>query len=480
MKYIKKVVLENFQSHKYTELEFDERLNVIVGPSDQGKSAIIRGIKWALFNEPSGNFFIREGENDCSVTIVFNDNTKIKRYKSKSKNLYYLYNSENKEQIFEGFGTNVPKEIIEATNIRKVYLDGKQTNSINISDQLEGPFLLSEKTATRANSIGRLVGVHIVDDAVGDTLKDIRNLNLSKRNLTEQLNKLEENLKEYDYLEQLQKKVKRLEEIKIKIKESQEKVGKLKNIKLKYVDTEKQISNTKKLIGELNSVDVVENIANDLNVKVKVYNFMNNKRKHLLDINKSICYNVNIINSLKNLNQTSQFIIELEDKVYKKRRLENINSNYKSIAKNIIVNNNIVNKLENIDIVESKTYSIYEYSKRLMELKTIKKKFHENDIRTTYGVNYLEKFSKLDQADSILYNLETKVSNLLTLANIKNKTSFIQSELDSTVKNIEKENLQIKKLLEEYKILLEQFEVCPVCFHKIDNKTIEEIINNYS
>lgn len=480
MKYIKKVVLENFQSHKYTELEFDERLNVIVGPSDQGKSAIIRGIKWALFNEPSGNFFIREGENDCSVTIVFNDNTKIKRYKSKSKNLYYLYNSENKEQIFEGFGTNVPKEIIEATNIRKVYLDGKQTNSINISDQLEGPFLLSEKTATRANSIGRLVGVHIVDDAVGDTLKDIRNLNLSKRNLTEQLNKLEENLKEYDYLEQLQKKVKRLEEIKIKIKESQEKVGKLKNTKIKYVDTEKQISNTKKLIGELNSVDVVENIANDLNVKVKVYNFMNNKRKHLLDINKSICYNVNIINSLKNLNQTSQFIIELEDKVYKKRRLENINSNYKSIAKNIIVNNNIVNKLENIDIVESKTYSIYEYSKRLMELKTIKKKFHENDIRTTYGVNYLEKFSKLDQADSILYNLETKVSNLLTLANIKNKTSFIQSELDSTVKNIEKENLQIKKLLEEYKILLEQFEVCPVCFHKIDNKTIEEIINNYS
>ena len=479
MKYIKKVVLENFQSHKYTELEFDERLNVIVGPSDQGKSAIIRGIKWALFNEPSGNFH-REGENDCSVTIVFNDNTKIKRYKSKSKNLYYLYNSENKEQIFEGFGTNVPKEIIEATNIRKVYLDGKQTNSINISDQLEGPFLLSEKTATRANSIGRLVGVHIVDDAVGDTLKDIRNLNLSKRNLTEQLNKLEENLKEYDYLEQLQKKVKILEEIKIKIKESQEKVGKLKNIKLKYVDTEKQISNTKKLIGELNSVDVVENIANDLNVKVKVYNFMNNKRKHLLDINKSICYNVNIINSLKNLNQTSQFIIELEDKVYKKRRLENINSNYKSIAKNIIVNNNIVNKLENIDIVESKTYSIYEYSKRLMELKTIKKKFHENDIRTTYGVNYLEKFSKLDQADSILYNLETKVSNLLTLANIKNKTSFIQSELDSTVKNIEKENLQIKKLLEEYKILLEQFEVCPVCFHKIDNKTIEEIINNYS
>lgn len=480
MKYIKKVVLENFQSHKYTELEFDERLNVIVGPSDQGKSAIIRGVKWALFNEPSGNFFIREGENDCSVTIVFNDNTKIKRYKSKSKNLYYLYDSENKEQIFEGFGTNVPHEIIEATNIRKVYLDGKQTNSINISDQLEGPFLLSEKTATRANAIGRLVGVHIVDDAVGDTLKDIRNLNLSKRTLTEQLNKLEENLKEYDYLKQLQKKVERLEKIKIKIKELEDKVGKLKNIKIKYVDTKKQISDTQKLTDELNGIDLVENIANNLNAKVKIYSLMNNKRKHLLEIDKSICYNVNIINSLKSLNRSNQFIIELEDKVYKKRRLEIINASYKAVLENIMINNNIANKLENIDIVESKTSTIYEDSKRLMELKTINKKFYENNIRTTYGVNYLEKFSKLDQAGNILYSLEKKVSNLLSLVNIKKKTLFIQSELGLTARNIEKENLQIKKLLEEYKKLLEQFEVCPVCFHKIDNKTIEEIIINYS
>lgn len=480
MKYIKKVILENFQSHKYTELEFDKHLNVIVGPSDQGKSAIIRGIKWALFNEPSGNFFIREGANDCSVTVIFNDNTKIKRYKSKNKNLYYLYNNENKEQIFEGFGINVPKEIIEATNIRKVCLDGKQTNSINISDQLEGPFLLSEKTATRANSIGRLVGVHIVDDAVRDTLKDIRNLNLSKRNLTEQLNKLEKNLEEYNYLEQLQKKVDILEKIKIKIKESQEKVEKLKNIKMKYIDIEKQISNIKKIVKKLNGIDIVENITNDLNVKVKIYNFMNNKLNHLLDVNKSICYNVNIINPLKNLNQINQLIMELENKIYRKKRLEIINKDYKSVVKNIIVNNNIVNKLGNIDVVESKISSIDEYSKRLMELKIIKQKFHENNIRTIYGSDYLEKFSNLEQVDSVIYILEKKVYDLSNLVNIKNRISHTLSELNLTVKNIEKKDFQMKKFLKKYKRLLEQFEVCPICFHKIDDKTIEKIINNYS
>jgi DNA repair exonuclease SbcCD ATPase subunit len=75
MKYIKRLILENFQSHKYSEVDFAAGLNVIVGPSDTGKSAVIRALKWVLYNEPSGDFFIREGETNCSVTIHISDGT---------------------------------------------------------------------------------------------------------------------------------------------------------------------------------------------------------------------------------------------------------------------------------------------------------------------------------------------------------------------------------------------------------------------
>ena len=75
MKYIKKVNLVNFQSHKDTTIEFDKGLNIIVGASDSGKTSILRGIKWALYNDPSGDYFIREGESECSVTIYFSDMT---------------------------------------------------------------------------------------------------------------------------------------------------------------------------------------------------------------------------------------------------------------------------------------------------------------------------------------------------------------------------------------------------------------------
>ncbi|NMA49739.1 MAG: AAA family ATPase, partial [Tissierellia bacterium] len=171
MKHIKKLIIQNFQSHKYSELEFGQDLNVIVGPSDSGKTSIIRALKWVLYNEPSGDFFIREGESEVSVTIELSNNTILKRYRTKSKNGYQLITSDGIETVFEGIGTSVPQEIIDITGISKMLLDGDHSNAINLGEQLEGPFLLSEKTSTRANAIGRLVGVDIIDEALREVLR---------------------------------------------------------------------------------------------------------------------------------------------------------------------------------------------------------------------------------------------------------------------------------------------------------------------
>lgn len=109
MKYISKIIIENFQSHSLSVFTLKQGLNVIVGPSDSGKSAVIRALKWVLYNEPAGDFFIREGEKECSVTVEFNDGTTLKRYRSRSKNGYVLINPDDEEMRFEGIGSGVPK-----------------------------------------------------------------------------------------------------------------------------------------------------------------------------------------------------------------------------------------------------------------------------------------------------------------------------------------------------------------------------------
>ena len=59
-RYIKTVKIHDFQSHEDSFMEFEKGLNIIVGPSDSGKSAVIRAIKWALFNEiGKGDYFVR-------------------------------------------------------------------------------------------------------------------------------------------------------------------------------------------------------------------------------------------------------------------------------------------------------------------------------------------------------------------------------------------------------------------------------------
>ena len=43
-----KVTIENFQSISKGELEFTQGINIIVGQSNSGKSAILRAIKGAI------------------------------------------------------------------------------------------------------------------------------------------------------------------------------------------------------------------------------------------------------------------------------------------------------------------------------------------------------------------------------------------------------------------------------------------------
>ena len=63
---IKSIELQNFQSHVKTIIEpaGPGFLTVITGPSDSGKTAIIRALKWLLYNQPQGAEFTRTG---CSM-----------------------------------------------------------------------------------------------------------------------------------------------------------------------------------------------------------------------------------------------------------------------------------------------------------------------------------------------------------------------------------------------------------------------------
>jgi len=166
-RHLARLVVENFQSHRLSEVVFSPGLNVITGRSDEGKSALIRALRWLLYNEPSGASFVRQGENVTRVAVWFDDGTKIVREREGNRNRYLLFRpGESVPQRWEGFGSRVPVEILQAHGMQKLLLDEGREVSLNLADQLEEAFLLTEPATVKAKAIGALTGVHVVDAAI--------------------------------------------------------------------------------------------------------------------------------------------------------------------------------------------------------------------------------------------------------------------------------------------------------------------------
>ncbi len=122
---IERIKLNNFQSHENSELVFSPGVNVIIGQSDSGKTAIIRALRWLVWNRPLGDAYISHWADKCSVEIEVDKHT-IKRIKErKNSNAYYLDG-----KLFNAVGGDIPDEIMKLLNLHE----------INLQQQLDRPF----------------------------------------------------------------------------------------------------------------------------------------------------------------------------------------------------------------------------------------------------------------------------------------------------------------------------------------------------
>lgn len=199
-KKISKVVLENFQSHAYTEVEFNDGLNIIVGESNNGKTSILRGIMWVIDNQPLGTDFIMAGQDNCYVRIEYSDGTFIERGRTLKDTGYYKvgYIDENgnfTHQMYRGFTNAVPVEVANVHQMPKVNITKDIETHLNVLSQLDGPFLLTESPLVKASAIGRITGTHVVDASIKEANKTIQGNRKLIKNYEQELTDKENELK---------------------------------------------------------------------------------------------------------------------------------------------------------------------------------------------------------------------------------------------------------------------------------------------
>ena len=194
------IEIENFQSHKHTIVELSPGVNVFKGRSHAGKSSIIRGIRWALLNQPRGVHFVShfKGKKDVtSVGLQFpNDDYIIRQRRGTAVNGY-----ESCIGAFEAMRSDVPEEIEAVT----------QMNQINVQMQGDPYFMLNMSPGKVAKELNKLVGLDIIDTTLG-RLNKISSEAGSKVNVLDELvNKELEELNELSFVNDLEVRVKEIE-----------------------------------------------------------------------------------------------------------------------------------------------------------------------------------------------------------------------------------------------------------------------------
>ena len=172
---IQEVTIEGYQSHTNSTFRLSPGLTVITGPSDAGKTAIIRALRWFAFNEPTGEAFlhtirnpdgsVKEAVDQVKVSVTFDNGITITKTRRKGKTTY----------THSAFPTawekaEIPPEIKETLGLVKQQYGDFET-CLNFAFQLDAPFMLSESASVGAKVLGKLAGTEIVDKSISEVNK---------------------------------------------------------------------------------------------------------------------------------------------------------------------------------------------------------------------------------------------------------------------------------------------------------------------
>lgn len=228
---IQSLKIRNFQSHKRSIINLHAGVNVIFGQSDKGKTAVIRALRWTIYNKPSGDAIRSHWGGDTEVEIKFADGNELLRKKTNSENSYTL----NAEKL-KAFGQGVPQEVTKAVNM----------DDVNIQQQHDTHFLLSETAGEVATHFNRIAGISVIDRSISKAKSAVAQTKTSiaihEKDYVEKLDQLKmyENLDGIEnVLKNIERKSKERDTLKTKIGITQTSFRRLDAItaSLEYIDS---------------------------------------------------------------------------------------------------------------------------------------------------------------------------------------------------------------------------------------------------
>ena len=143
---IKGIRLKNFQAHRDLDVDFVPNVNVIVGPTNVGKSSVFRAVRWLVDHKPISG--LQTFDTDDTRVGIKSDSGIVTRFKN-AKGYGYRIGGED----FVACGSNQPSEVQQVLGLAEINLQG----------QHDPPFLLTLTPGQMAKELNRIVDLSVID-----------------------------------------------------------------------------------------------------------------------------------------------------------------------------------------------------------------------------------------------------------------------------------------------------------------------------
>lgn len=523
---ITKLTIENFQSHQKSViyLATNGQLTVITGPSDSGKTVILRALRWLLYNEPQGTDFIRVGASFARVTAEFESGHAVIRERTKATNRYKIIAPGTSEpQVFEGFGTSVPVEVQEITGVRPVQI-GDLTLNLNLAEQLAGPFLGSSISAgARAKVLGKLAGTEEIDYAAKQLGTDLFRRSQDEKRLTAEIADLEAKIQEYNWLPATKAKIEALEELVTRIKAGHDRKNRLSQLKEQLTVVDGKIIGCRGLLHKWRNLNEVVRLAETVKsgqekrtklmqlkaelskidtgitlAQAALYRWRHLKQAEQLSVNAADNHGrLELMAKLANDYWACQTQIidyeaiirryailpEVEFKFQaaqaaeeRAKRLHNLKVSYITTQKMVQENQEILNRLQGVDEAGNLAASIQAKTARRDALRKLVQSYTETDCRIDQEQARIEALQQVTEAEKLLQTSDEKRQRRERLVGLRDKHSKLSCLVESMREQVVVMENRIAELEGAYLDELTAAGICPLCGQPITIENFKEAV----
>jgi exonuclease SbcC len=348
---IKSIKTQNFETWLDMEIELHPGVNTFVGESDEGKSGIIRQIKWNAKNRPQGDSYRndqldpKKKKDKLKATVVgidYKDSAFIVRARDGFAGGVNHYQIDDGEPL-RALRTDVPDEVQELTRMKDVNIQGQHPT--------EQYFLLADKPGQVAKEFNKVAGLTVMDKATADINSQVRTCNTKIKIVKEEIKTKQEELEDTKWVDKAEKLAHKLNAFK-KLQESEE---------VKY----------RKLLDIINHLDEIDEVLaryyDGLDEALKELDILKKEKEAIDQKNNDI---ILISNLIADMNKTDLKLKEYTDINKALKALKTLNSlNEKKIK--------TMEKFHNISVLLKK-FKLWEESMQEAEedLKKIQKEYY--------------------------------------------------------------------------------------------------------